>query len=516
MWRLMSDAQVRAGAASPLQRASLDPVATADQQMAQASADFSRAVDPLLGTLRLFEQNDYAKAVEPVAQCVRDFAAGNLGRVDQLVSASRLYAPDTGSGDADFFNLGPLPVTKDYLARQIARSQILAGYATPFLAVLQNTEPHNEAQRPNQQSAAYWSNSIAELNSYTQTQEPNGQVGHLHDLFLKSFSGINAANCGKELASYQAPEPGNDMFSARREQLENRIRWTCSDHGRTQAYASYFELAARFDRELRGRYPFGPPGSADAQPATVRSFFADYQNKRAALRALAAAQQGPGWDRVRGFIASLDAAADFFKTLLPADDAAQPARLAVTFRALPDASPGSDQLVNWALTSGAHSIGYPNRIGPLDWYVGQPLVLDLTWANRSPWLPAADPRQADLQRDGASASFSAAGEWALLRLVERHRARGAASDDGGLDPARVLLEFAVPVVPAANPPGVAADHWARMHLAVSLSAKDAKTQAATTLRLPAQFPRFAPPFPQFPTQEASWTQRSSNARKNTL
>jgi hypothetical protein len=55
-----------------------------------------------------------------------------------------------------------------------------------------------------------------------------------------------------------------------------------------------------------------------------------------------------------------------------------------------------------------------------------------------------------------------------------------------------------------------------MHLAVSLSAKDAKTQAATTLRLPAQFPRFAPPFPQFPTQEASWTQRSSNARKNTL
>jgi len=493
---VMRQAQVLPSSGSPLQRASLDPTALADQHLAQESADFSKSVEPMLAVLRMFRQAGFSDEIKPIEQCVRNYAAANLGRIDQLAGASRLYEPGTDAVDGGFFDLGPLPVTKDYLARQVARSQVLTGYAAPFLALLKNTEPGDDAQRPNAQTAAYWSSGIIELARYTQAQDQNGQVAHLHNLFLKTFSGLNSANCAKTLAAYQPADPGNDLFSQRRRELEDRVRWRCSDKGRAQAYEAYHELAARFGRELQGRYPFAALSAPDAQPATVRSFFADYEAQRAMLHQLLDGLKGSQWNDMRRFIGQLDAASDFFRDNLLAGDTGQPVKLAVTFRALAKESPGSEQIVSWSITSGARSIGYPNRIGPLDWYIGQPLVLDLTWANRSIWRPVDDRHQSHLQTHGASASFSAAGEWALLRLIDMHRAKTAQADDGGLDPARVLLEFSVPVAPADSPAGKAPTGWMRAYLALGLSGKDAKTQAPAAVRLPPRFPHFAPPLPR--------------------
>jgi len=67
-----------------------------------------------------------------------------------------------------------------------------------------------------------------------------------------------------------------------------------------------------------------------------------------------------------------------------------------------------------------------------------------------------------------------------------------------LDPARLLLEFAVPVVPANSPAGKTPTAWMRTYLALGLSGKDAKTQAPTAVKLPARFPQYAPPFPRYP------------------
>jgi type VI secretion system protein ImpL len=497
----MNDAQTAPAAGSPLQRASLDPIALADQRMAEASADFGRAVEPLLGVLRVYQQAGFSHETAPIEECARAFAAASLGRVDQLAAGSRLYAPDTDG--AGFFAPAPIAETRDYLARQVARGQVLASYAAPFVALLQNTAPTNDAGLPNAHTAAYWRNSIAELGRYTEAQEQNGQVGYLHALFLKTFAGLDAGNCGKTLGAYQPPEAGNDLFSGRRRQLEERVRWRCGDRAHAQTWELYDELRTRFERELAGQYPFAPLDAPNAQPAAVRAFFADYEGRRAALHQALDNARGARWDPLRRFIGQLDAAAEFFKGGLGGADGAHALRLAVNFRAVPDLGDGSDQIVTWALTSGAHVISYPNRTGPLDWYAGQPLVLDLTWASRSAWTPVEDSRQRDLQTSGATATFAEAGEWALLRMIERHRARGA--DDGGLDPNRILLEFAVPVVPSDGPPDAAArapvngmaPRTARARLAIGLSAADPKTQAPLAVRLPGTFPRSAPPFPAF-------------------
>jgi hypothetical protein len=115
------------------------------------------------------------------------------------------------------------------------------------------------------------------------------------------------------------------------------------------------------------------------------------------------------------------------------------------------------------------------------------LQLDLTWATGSRWRPVADPNQADLTVNGTTASFSDAGAWSLLRLIQQHR---AAVNPDPLDPGRVVLVFDLPTLAESAAAGPAARTNARPHVALTLSAKDAKG-AAAALPLPL-IPALAP------------------------
>jgi len=119
--------------------------------------------------------------------------------------------------------------------------------------------------------------------------------------------------------------------------------------------------------------------------------------------------------------------------------------LNLTFRADAPSSPGSAQILSWLMQSGAQTAGYPNLADALDWPAGQPLTLALTWADRSLYTPVGSASQPDLRVNGLTASFSATGNWALLRLIAAHRQRSLAPSGAG-SASTLLLEFDVPVI----------------------------------------------------------------------
>lgn len=492
--RALDDAMRRAQqppATEPYAWMGLEVASRADTELARIANEMNQALPALQAVLQAYANYGFASAGTTVRQCVNDYAADQLGHISALAAASRLYEPQPSLGGELLFDTGNLPVVKDYLARQVARAQVLAGYASPFVSLMQAAPPVNAAQRDTAQTLVYWRNTIDELNRYTQAKEPSGQVAALDNYFIRQLNGLSYANCDGVLAEYVSPETGNDLFSERREQLEQAVWLGCTDRAQAQAFETYLTWANRFNRDLAGRYPFSEADARDAKPAAVRAFFADYAVQRTTVRDALAALPKRDWADIHGFVAQLDGMADFFDGNLLAGEQGEPFKLAVSFNAMPSASTGADQLLDWQLSAGDNRAGFPNRNATLDWYVGQDLKLELTWADRSPWLPQNDPRQAALQVNERHASFALNGPWALLRAMAEYRPQGLPERDTA-NPKQRLLEFNVPVAAPPDDEGKAVLSRALLFISVGIQVTDPKTQAAVPLKWPASFPRRAP------------------------
>lgn len=488
----LRSAQAAAGAPDILR--GLTAVSAADQQMLAQSSEFARSLQPLLATVRLYSQLGFARSGSLVAQCARDFASDALARVNALADLSRVYEPAPGPSDGTLVSLGPIPVVRDYLSRQVSRAQVLTGYADPFAALMRNTDGVNDAQRDGLQTLSYWSNTINELNRYVQFKEPAGQVAAIETLFLKTVGDLTYANCAKQLAEYRPPDYGHDLFSQRRRTLVQWLRALCRDRASTVAAEAYQRVAARFNAELAGRYPFGPLDAAhDAALGTAKAFFIDYDTQRASLETALAPLDRRQWRSQLEFIAELDKAAAFLRGSLTATPGSQPLRLALAFRARAPAgstATGSNQVVSWAVSAGSRVVTFPGTDAPtLDWPFGEAMELTLNWADRSIWRPVASGDGSGLVVDGTSASFSGGGDWALLRMIERFRTRMPAGLGAG-EASDLLLEFVVPVARANAPPPARPTSQAVLYLGMSLSAG-----AKVPVAWPGPFPRTAPGAP---------------------
>ncbi|KAF0815298.1 hypothetical protein IGB42_00379 [Andreprevotia sp. IGB-42] len=487
----MNDAQVSQAGLSTLPAVSNIPVSDDDAELAQESSSFARTVTPLLSIRDTYTQLGFAASNTSLTTCMRQMASGRLAAVDALADDSQLYDPSTPLGQTAFFSPAGTPAINDYLNRQAERSQVLVGYASPFVTLLRNTGGVNDGNAANNQMVDYWANTIGTLNRFVQAKDRSGSMGQL-DSLLVNINGMTEQNCRSLLQANPLGASSNDLFYTRRDYLLGQVSSRCSGYAQASAQDSWQDFTRRFRKDLAGRYPFGPLSSSDADPLKVRQFFADYNTSSAMLRSAAAALPGSNAGSANAFLDQLDDWNAFFRTTLAAPGDMQPVHVVLTFRAQPDYSHGTEQIVSWALTSGTRMAGFPNQPTTLDWPYGQMTVLDLNWADHSLWQPGSDVQQRDLQVQQRSASFVALGNWALLRLIDRHAPTSALP--AGAAGKGVLLEFNVPVSTAPVGKGSQQQDVARGYLGMLLQGTDPASKALQTLSKPATAPYAAPPY----------------------
>lgn len=493
--------------AAGLGKAGLEQAGT-DARLSYLSANFAKAAAPLASLAQLQQQMGMAGSASALNACVRAQAADGLAAVGELAESGRLYMPPAGPAGGPPFDLGGAANVDDYLATQIARVQVLTGYAAPYAQALQNTQPVNDTGRAVSQSAPYWNNTIRQLNQDL-AKDTSGAVGKLRSLIAGQLPDSEAGPCAATTpapaaaatpavaataATTTATAPatvGTDLFTARRLSLQSQLASRCDSRARAQLTKDYSALSDAFNARLAGRYPFGPLSAEDVPGAELKQFFTDYgallssvQARFAKPSAMSPSQPDAAqrWAAQRDFLDQLDALA---KALLPGLNTGAPLRVAVNFYAKPLETQGGGQLVVWTLSSGATTIGAPNRQpGALDWPFGQAISFDLEWADRSALRPVADRTQRDLQISGTSAQFGYAGDWALLRMIELHRRPDSAS--------AMLLQFELPVAPLASPATARPSGRTRVYLTLGLTSKDPDTDDEKPVKLPPRFPHFAP------------------------
>ncbi|WP_346950068.1 type VI secretion system protein [Dyella sp.] len=470
----------------------LDATSQLDRELADESSSLAASVEPLLQAQQRMRQLGFGSLADEVGQCAQNYASSMLLDVSELASASHLYdppAPSGGDDSAPLFDLGSVPVLQGYLDRQLQRAEVLSRYAAPFVTLLKQTRGVNNSQRSNTQVDAYWGGTISELNRAVQFADPAGQVAHLNDFFLKQLASLSYANCEATLAAYVPAAVGNDLFSSRRGDMEKLARAACSGRGQASSDLHYARIGMLFNSQLAGRYPFGPVDSREVSPAVVKAFFVYYGKEKPELKAWLEHATGPRAARMKAFIGQLDAVEAFFAGNLSAQPQSLPIQVKVGFRALPDRSPISNQLIGWTLRAGgAQGAAWPGADDSFAWSVGTPLSLDLQWADRSRYMPVPDAAQPELRASGYHAVFDTGGSWALLRWLDAH---AAPPENGALDPGQRMLHFAVPVLDGSAPRDAKATDKADLYLTLKLSGTDATTKAPVPLEAPA-FPRDAP------------------------
>ncbi|MBL8263066.1 MAG: hypothetical protein JNM58_11615 [Xanthomonadaceae bacterium] len=485
----MDDALRRAQQASTDIEAETTAATRTDAALAEVGNELARGLPSLQRVLTAYAQLGFADDGSKVRQCARDFAADNLGGVDALADASRLYSPAVPASGEALYALGSVPVAKDFLARQVARAEVLAGYADPFLTLLSGSTGVDDAWRDTPQTDAFWRNTRTEIASYTKGKEPSGQVANLDALVIGQLTGMTYENCGSLLAAYKSPEFGNDLFSERRRRLERQVQLRCTDRRAADAEDVYGALATRFNRDLAGRYPFGPLGARDASPALVREFFLDFARDRTRIGDALRDLQGARWREAGVFVSRLDSAAAFFDANVAAPEGMGVIGLDATFPAEASRSIGATEVTTWRLRVDAMASEFPNAQKSLSWLPEDGVAMELHWAERSGWRPIADPLQPQLRTQGAGARFSFDGPWALLRMIDTHCPTGAA----GRTATPLLLRFNVPVqsvAPGAD--GKPERSESRVFMQWRLTGTDPASKAVKPLVLPMQFPYTAP------------------------
>jgi len=468
----------------------LDATSQLDRELSDESSSLSAAIDPLLQAQQRMRQLGFGSLADEVGQCAQNYASSMLLDVSELASSSHLYDPSAPSGGDDstpLFDLGSVPVLQGYLDRQLQRVQVLSRYAAPFVTLLKQTNGVNNSQRINTQVDAYWGGTISELNRAVQFADPAGQVAHLNDYFLKQLASLTYANCEAALAAYTPSAVGNDLFSARRSDMEKLAKAACSGRGQASSDLHYARIGMLFNSQLAGRYPFGAVDTREVSPAVVKAFFVYYGKEKPELKAWLEHATGARAAKMKAFIAQLDAVESFFAGNLSAQPQSLPIQVKAGFRALPDRSPISNQLIGWTLRAGgAQGAAWPGADDSFAWNVGTPLSLDLQWADRSRYLPLPDGAQPELRSSGYHAVFETGGSWALLRWLDAH---AAPPESGALDPVQRLLHFQVPVLDSGTADKGTAK--ADLYLTLKLSGTDPATKAPVPLEAPA-FPREAP------------------------
>lgn len=210
---------------------------TGEARQSRDSSNFGKIAPTLLALQKQFRTLGMSGSATRLGQCVRQYADAQLANISLLADQSQLYQPSflpaSSNPDAPFFDLGSTPVIKDMLARQVSRVQVLADYAAPVLDYLNQADPSSVAGSGNSENTAnapYWNNTANELKKYQQGKDPTAQASLLDNLFLKEFPDLQSGTCAKQLAAYQSPALGNDLFSSHRQQLEKSVQMRCKEN----------------------------------------------------------------------------------------------------------------------------------------------------------------------------------------------------------------------------------------------------------------------------------------------
>lgn len=360
-------------------------------------------------------------------QSARNFARNLLEQTDALVKADKLYVPQKNPdwqqlnfAQALFGRQTDRQLDQYAIAQRQRLSFLAQAYAQPLVDYLLNSGGVEQLGGSSQR----WLATLNVLSAY-QRKETDNDLSLLESLITAELPQMSMIQCeGLDKRSV-----GGSWFGEKMQRIDLQVWAHCKKSTQARAIDSYLAMARRFDSELAGLYPFSDisqAGKNDLPLNRAIRFFEDPANDpkllTAQLDAMAKAYPAKipgGW---KNFLNQLDLFKQWLDSGMNKQHSAWAGELLVEFNSQVGGAKGSDQIVRWELTSNQQLIGSPNNGEQLQWQVGDPLALQLTWAESSAYQPytQAPVPYAVFVPNQPSVRFEAAGAWGVFEWLSRY------------------------------------------------------------------------------------------------
>lgn len=403
-----------------------------ESSLSASVVTFERASGLLRQLETLIQQEKGGDNATILRNTTRDYIHNQLEDLTYLVKQNRLYQPltrvDRNSDNIAqaLFSYDDPKALASYLENQRQRLNYLAqSYARPLVSYLIDTDSIAETRN----DARIWYSTLLELRQYDR-QQPGNEITLLENYVSEQLHKQSWQDCQSILDQPQAMSSGG-LFSQRFYAIDRQVRIECKDHGKNQVIRQYLALAERFNRDLKGQFPFAKYSEKgnDVRPAILGRFIDDYENiwvspktgpsLKSALTEYLDNNPGSGLDQWLVFVKNLDKFVNFYHAT-NAKDGVFTMNVDVGFNARSGASKGQDQIVEWRLLSSGQQASFPNGNDQISWTTGDDLLLSLRWAHGSEFTPLRSfkaPQQVNLQQ--GIATFQSNSRWSVFEWLQR-------------------------------------------------------------------------------------------------
>ena len=430
-----------------------DPRLADLNQQAQDFADVEGTIASLAAVLQ--QSNLHAPLTQLTQSSIKQTGELLLA-FDRILDAERPYGVSTeafsrwmvgGKPSVQIFDAPTSDAVEAYIAAQRSTVESLTSSAAPLVDYLRA----NRSSLPPRTARALlrWQGLTSAVEQY-KSKRPGNSLQLLEDFIATGADKFATSKSCDVL--HPSTSRQTDYFSLENAQLHRELVLRCQALSNEDFNRSYNQLAARFNRDLAGRFPFAPLESSsllEADPQLVAGVFGQHDAFDDRLAAAADASV-----EAHIFLSELQAARPWFASLLSTATAGQPPSLDIVpaFRVNRDQEIAGNQIIDWSLQVGAEVIHASEPERKLHWNVGDPVRLSLRWAKDAPYLPAPAGSQShsgyDLIVFGDTITYSFKDPWSLLRMIQTFTP-SMRRNDGPNSSEPFTLALSIPEIPAS-------------------------------------------------------------------
>ncbi len=372
---------------------------------------------------------------------------GLLGKIDSLFNTEKLYSTNAalfddwdGSGNPKYMKMDSQANIKQYLSAQFDRIKFLSkDLAAPVVDLL--TIPVIFDKIRDKRLINKWKEIITNVDDY-ENNKPGNSIAALESFITENLTKVSLSNFDTQGEISTISKNDSDYFLAKRSAVAKSLINRADVVQYDKAAAMYNDVYRIFNQKLANKFPFGDSND-EASIEDLEEFVETYELMNTSAYGVLERNKDEKHinSQVFEFIKNTNKALPFLKAWVNQAKSSDPKTCPVCFNVLLRPFSNMEAMTSAVIDRmfSINNIPVPDGNNGV-FFNGNTVMVIFGWVASADETPNPNKVTGNLRVENNLAAFTYTGQWALFRLIEKHKV-----SQGVEYPEGVVLQFEVPI-----------------------------------------------------------------------